>query len=131
MYLFNNFRGETIRAIIRNLKEKSAASHDEESKKRLDDQMEFMDECETRNKEYRLYIWESGGFIDKMDKLVCKILEEGKLTLNYKLDHIQTNFTSYKRAISHLSEVDEQPPEEYWKRLEDQIIYEAEKPCRR
>ncbi|CAJ0891534.1 7722_t:CDS:2 [Entrophospora sp. SA101] len=84
--------------LILDLEEKSAASHDEESKKRLNDQIEFTYECET----HIMYMRESRGFIEKMNVLV---------------------------AISHFSEVDEQHPEEYWKRLENQIIYEAEKPC--
>src|SRR6185369_6617799 len=109
---------------------KPTDSYDKESKKILEDQTKFMDKCETRNKECSLYMKKSQRFIKKINKLVGKILEEGKLSLNYRSRDIQTSFTSYKRAIFHLAEVDKQPPKEYWKRLKSQIIYEAEKPYR-
>ncbi|CAJ0827522.1 3752_t:CDS:2 [Entrophospora sp. SA101] len=65
-----------------------------------------------------------------MNKHVDKILEEGKLTLNYKsYYYIQTNFTLYKNATFHLAEVDKKSPKEYWGRLKHQMIYKAEKPC--
>ncbi|CAJ0908233.1 11728_t:CDS:1, partial [Entrophospora sp. SA101] len=108
-----------------NIERKPVTSYDEESKKRLDDQIKSMYECETHNNEWVLYMRKSQRFIKKMNKPVGEILEEGILTLDYESYYIQTNFTSYKRATFHLAEVDEQPPEKYWKRLKHQIIYET------
>ncbi|CAJ0827476.1 7988_t:CDS:2 [Entrophospora sp. SA101] len=67
---------------------KPVETYDDEDKKMLEVQKNFMEECEDRNKECSFYMKKSKIFIEEINNLVDGVIEEGELTLNYESHYI-------------------------------------------